>query len=177
MPRRPNNPARLEGPTQPYNPSHNFEASPAGGDNRPTIEDEARPEYQVGYRKPPERYRFKPGQSGNPRGGKRGPRKPTTTQILEQMGAVFIEPVEARLGDKVVKLARIVAATHALLQKAMKADVPAMRVALSILEQLRDLPVPTGSQDDVEEAAAAKEIEAYLRHRIGNTGEGLEGQQ
>lgn len=170
MPRHPKNPAPREDIAHGNNGSRDHSGDEA------TRAEEARPPYEVGYKKPPKRHRFKPGQSGNPRGGKRGPRKPTTAQILEQMGAVFIEPVEAKAGDKVIKLSRIVAATHAILQKAMKADVPAMRVALTILERLQTVPLPSGSDDVAEEAAAAKEIEAYIRHRLSQADE-LGGQQ
>jgi hypothetical protein len=48
-----------------------------GGDATPPVEP-ADQEYEVGYRKPPKQTRFKPGQSGNPKGRRKGVRNLTT---------------------------------------------------------------------------------------------------
>ena len=42
------------------------------GDRKPGKSLAARPGYEVGYAKPPKDTQFKPGQSGNPRVGRRG---------------------------------------------------------------------------------------------------------
>ncbi len=41
--------------------------------------------YDVGYRKPPKHTRFKPGQSGNPRGRPKGT-KNLKTDLIEELG-------------------------------------------------------------------------------------------
>ena len=47
--------------------------------------DEADDEYDVGYKKPPKRTQFKPGQSGNPRGRPKGT-KNLKTDLAEALG-------------------------------------------------------------------------------------------
>ncbi len=169
MPKHPDKPAQTDSDGLDEDPNPDTGPSAFGGAGDA-------PAYEVGYRKPPKNHRFQPGQSGNPRGGKRGPRKPTVDQILQAMGAVFSEPVEAKSGEKVIKLPRIVAATHAMMQKAMKGDVQAMRIALSILDKLHGLPVVSDGHDPATEAAASADIEAYLRRRLNDASKNGGGQ-
>ncbi len=57
--------------------------------------------YEVGYGKPPRHSRFKPGQSGNPKGRKRGS-KSTGTLLRE----ILDEKVVVREGNREKKLTR-----------------------------------------------------------------------
>lgn len=55
--------------------------------------------YEVGKGKPPRRYRWKPGQSGNPKGRK--PRANTKNETLNELLAALInEPVEVTIGGR-----------------------------------------------------------------------------
>jgi hypothetical protein len=59
----------------------------------PAVPDEEE-EYCVGYRKPPRRSRFKPGQSGNPRGRKKGSRG-LKNDLHDELNRV----IEVKIGD------------------------------------------------------------------------------
>jgi hypothetical protein len=48
------------------------------------------PKYKIGYKKPPEKYRFKPGQSGNPHG------RPKSTKNLTK---IIQEELDRRIFD------------------------------------------------------------------------------
>lgn len=51
-------------------------------------------DYEIGYCKPPRKYQFKPGQSGNPKGRPRKPKDPLTiddAEILRRLDDEIIE--------------------------------------------------------------------------------------
>lgn len=87
-------------------------------------------DYEVGYGKPPVATRFKPGQSGNPKGKKKKPKpetslKPVLKEVLE-------EPVTLN-GRKYTPMEVVV---RTLMNKAMKGD---MRAIKAIIELEREL--------------------------------------
>lgn len=51
----------------------------------------ARPGYEVGYAKPPEATRFRPGQSGNPRGRPKGAKNKRPTLHEERMKGIILD--------------------------------------------------------------------------------------
>ncbi len=70
-------------------------------DRRNRRTEEASPDYEVGYGKPPEHTRFKPGQSGNPRGRPKGT-KNLKTDLIEELS----EKIVVREGDQSQKVSK-----------------------------------------------------------------------
>jgi hypothetical protein len=97
--------------------------------------------YSVGYKKPPVHTRFKPGQSGNPRG--RPKRRPTERErlrkILEAKVTVTEDGKKKRLPLSEVILKQ-------LAKKAVSGDLPSMRLLLQAMEQFN---IGTKSDDGV----------------------------
>jgi hypothetical protein len=76
----------------------------------------------VGYGRPPMHSRFKPGQSGNPRG-----RKPKTTALIEQSAGILSEPVKTRDKAGRKQTLRMLEASYlALCKKALTGDRSAL---------------------------------------------------
>jgi hypothetical protein len=100
--------------------------------------------FEVGYGKPPQAHRFKPGQSGNPNGRPRGAKnkpkplnpanQPTDILILEEA----YRPVTIREGDKVIELPAIQAAVRSLAIAAMKGSRLSQRALSELVRQVED---------------------------------------
>jgi len=87
-------------------------------------------EYAVGYMKPPAANRFKPGQSGNPRGRTKG-RKNFRTEIAEILEA----PVTITEGGEQKRVTSRAATLMRLREKALKGDTKAMDRLLQLAAQ------------------------------------------
>jgi hypothetical protein len=81
-------------------------------------------EYEVGYRKPPKRHRFKPGQSGNPRGRK-------SRVAYEEDDLPFrrymMEQAVAKIGGKDRTVTKFEVVFFKLFQKAMEGDFKSIK--------------------------------------------------
>ena len=107
--------------------------------------------YEVGYRKPPKHSRFKPGQSGNPRGRTKGT-KNLKTDLMEELG----EKIVIREGDRSQKVSKQRALLKSVVNRAIKGDARAIGIALSTMMRLLD----TGEgAPDVEEVLGNDELE------------------
>jgi hypothetical protein len=97
-------------------------------------------DYEVGYGRPPRHSRFKPGQSGNPRGAKPGTRS---------FKAVVAEELQARIkvteGGRTRTLTKQQAIAKQLVMKAMRGDEKAFAKLAPFIVAL----------DSAEEATAA----------------------
>ena len=78
------------------------------------------PVYQVGYGKPPVTTRFKPGQSGNPKGRPKGA-KGLNTIVRETLGG----KLAVRTSEGTRKISKIEAVLQKTLEKALKGDARA----------------------------------------------------
>ena len=87
--------------------------------------------YEVGYRKPPKRTRFQPGQSGNPRGRPKGTNN-LKTDLMEELR----EKVLIREGDRSQKVSKQRALLKSVLNRAIKGDARAIGIALSTMMRL-----------------------------------------
>jgi len=76
--------------------------------------------YEVGYGKPPTATRFKPGQSGNPRGRPKGA-KGLNTIVRETLGG----KLAVRTSEGTKKISKIEAVLQKTLEKALKGDARA----------------------------------------------------
>lgn len=59
-------------------------------------------DYEIGYCKPPKKYQFKPGQSGNPKGRPRKPKDPLTIDDAEILRRLDAEEITVN-GDKITR--------------------------------------------------------------------------
>ena len=83
--------------------------------------------YAVGYGKPSESSRFKPGVSGNPKGRPRGVGNPGAIVY-----AILTEKVSVRIGDKVRRISKFEAILQHVATKAMKGDPKSIKVIMDL---------------------------------------------
>jgi Family of unknown function (DUF5681) len=81
--------------------------------------------YEVGYGRPPKHSRFKPGQSGNPQGRRKG-----TENLKTQLRDACTDLVPVRDGSKTRMVPAIVVVLRVLLNKAIKGDLRAIQLVL-----------------------------------------------
>ena len=102
-------------------------------DAKNSVSDEPARDYDVGYRKPPKHTRFKPGQSGNPRGRPKGT-KNLKTDLAEELG----EKIEIREGERSRKVSKQRALIKSQTNKAIKGDTRAAAFLGSMMMRLLD---------------------------------------
>lgn len=90
-------------------------------------------EYAIGYAKPPHHTRFRPGQSGNPRGRPRGTRN-LKTDLIEELG----ERILVREGDRARRVSKQRAVVKTLMARTLKGDARAANLLLSMMLRLLD---------------------------------------
>lgn len=100
--------------------------------------------FDVGYGKPPRHTRFKPGQSGNPKGRPKGTRN-LATDLEEELREI----VTIREGGRVKKFSKQRIMIKATMANSMKGSVPAFNAITALRERLLTVP---------EDEAAVKEI-------------------
>ena len=97
----------------------------------------ARPGYEVGYAKPPEANRFKPGQSGNPRGRPKGAKNKRPALSEERMKAIILDEayrtITVRDGDRNVTVPMAQAIMRSLAVNAAKGQHRAQRLFAELL--------------------------------------------
>jgi hypothetical protein len=102
-----------------------------------TFADGAKSEYEVGYRKPPRHSRFQKGQSGNPRGRKKG-----SVNTETALRKALLELITVRdAGGKTRKITKFEVACRQLANKAAAGDQRAFKLITQLLEKF-------GSDDD-----------------------------
>jgi hypothetical protein len=90
-------------------------------------------DHEVGFGKPPRHTRFQPGQSGNPRGRPKGT-KNLKTDLIEELG----EKILVHEGGQARKLSKQRALVKALFARALKGDVRAANLVVSMTMRLLD---------------------------------------
>ncbi len=125
-------------------------------------------DYDVGYKKPPKRTRFKPGQSGNPRGRPKDT-KNLKTDLMEELR----EEIVVREGDRPQKVSKQRALLKSVVNRAIKGDPRATAIALSTMLRLLD----TGEgAPDVEDGLFDDEL-AILRAFEARARRGRDGSE
>jgi hypothetical protein len=134
MPFRPINPPAPESETPlAVNPPPRKRGVPP-----PQIPDREKPDYEIGYGKPPERTRFKKGQSGNPKGRPRGAKGMNT--IVRDL---LTRKVAVRTPEGPKKMSRIEALFHKLIEKGFAGDTRAIELVAKHYQ--------AGVPDDIEQ--------------------------
>ena len=100
------------------------ELSAPSAEVRPDIEEVP---YPVGYKRPPKHTRFRPGQSGYPKG-----RKKKSRNLRSILNQVLSEDVKIRVGNRVRRMPTLEALVRTTVARAFKAD-PKAFVSLSFL--------------------------------------------
>jgi hypothetical protein len=92
----------------------------------------SRKSYRVGYGKPPKHTRFKPGQSGNPKGRPKGAQG-FTAELDRELKAI----ITVTENGQVIKLSKQRALVKSLLAKALKGDAKSVALILTHSNDLR----------------------------------------
>ncbi len=113
---------------RPAPPESNPDVLPPAPDPEPDPEpDDQGRDYNVGYGKPPLETRFKPGQSGNPKG------RPKRAKGLNTLArSALTEKVKVRTANGEKRMTRIEALLHKLMELAMKGNGAALANLLKI---------------------------------------------
>jgi hypothetical protein len=88
-----------------------------------------RPGYDVGYAKPPKATRFKPGQSGNPKGRPKG-----TGSLAQSLRKALFGRISVTENGRVKSMPALDAIMKAMRLKALKGDVRAAALLISLTE-------------------------------------------
>ena len=118
--------------------------------------------YRVGYGRPPLETRFKPNQSGNPKGR---PRRPQSLRAVVEK--VLEEKVEIRVGDRILRMSNRQAFARTAFRRAFNGDPKLLRALVLLMR------AEVGSEPPEDETAtrvsASDEaiLDAYLaRHGV-----------
>lgn len=142
-------------------------ASPTGGG-----------EYEVGYGKPPKHTRFKPGQSGNPKGRPKGA-KNLKTELLEELN----EKIDIREGGRTRRVSKQRALLKAQMNRGIQGNARSAQIIVTMAARLldadeHDADADTGlTEDEVDILAAYVDRErGRLAQQEANdeTAQGLE---
>jgi hypothetical protein len=105
------------------------------------------PEEEVGYGKPPKAHRWKPGQSGNPKGKRKGTKHLST--IVRELAEKSVVAQDAN-GER-RRLSRAEATLRVAFNKATRGDIRAIQVVLNLLKEY--MPEPDASDPSIPDAA------------------------
>jgi len=126
-------------------------------------------DYQVGYGKPPTHSRFKPGQSGNPKGRKKGVRN--LKSILEEE---LFRPVSVQEGGKRRTIPILSLVIRQSMAKAAKGETRAL-TALIPLVQRAGLITADEVAEAVTQAPLSTDEEALLLEALAEMKAEIEG--
>src|SRR5215469_546672 len=110
--------------------------------------------YDVGYRRPPKATRFKPGQSGNPKGRSKG-----SANLATDLSAELNEQITVREGGQARRLTKQRALIKSLTARALQGDVRATTALLALYARV--ICEPEG------ESAPIEEDELLIMRRFG----------
>jgi hypothetical protein len=115
---------------------------------------------KVGYRKPPAKTRFQPGQSGNPNGRPKG-----SVNLKTDLRSELSERIRIREGERSLKVSKQRAMLKALVAKALKGDARAANVVLTLVGKLFE-PEAVAEQVPALTSDDQAILERFLARRI-----------
>ena len=118
----------------------------------------------VGYRRPPMKTRFKPGQSGNPGGRRKNPRNVATALIAELQTKVTV-----RENGQDQKLPKSAAMAKALVARALKGDAKAFGHIMALLPDQFRVPEEAKPAPDISETERAV-LERFITRKVHERG-------
>ena len=105
---------------------------------RPLLQGPASSDHEIGYGKPPRQTRFKPGQSGNPRGRPKGAKNKLPALNEERLKCIILEEayrtIKVRDGEKHVSIPMAKAIVRSLALSAAKGSNRATQLFTAILQ-------------------------------------------
>lgn len=115
---------------------------------------------KVGYRRPPKHSRFKPGQSGNPRG-----RQKRDTTIVEALSDELRATITVQENGRQLRITKAETVAKSLVLKAAKGDTKAFALIMQLVpEQFRQ---GAESERETEITDAEKAVlESYLARKL-----------
>ena len=105
------------------------------------MSDDDKPDYKVGYKKPPLHTRFRKGQSGNPRGRPRGS-KNLSTLLTDALN----EPVVVTEDGKRRKISKRELGIRQLVNKFAMAEAQATKILLGLMQERDRLAAETSAE-------------------------------
>ena len=117
--------------------------------------------YTIGYCRPPAHTRFKPGQSGNPAGRRKG--QPSIGDLILREATRLVTVKNAGGIEKITKREALI---RQLFNKAMQGDLAAARLILPYIEPAAFTPDEDHTQDETGTLALTAKPDAETVRRI-----------
>lgn len=118
--------------------------------------------YEVGYKKPPQETRFRPGHSGNPKGRPQAP-KTVNDAFYRELDQMIL----VREGGRSIKMTVREALTKSMLNHAIKGNASMTRL---VLKHLSDNPPPPEIDPKAEEQNRAEDIKKVIDRLVEYVG-------
>ena len=139
--------------------------SPSGSVRDPAAETPDQ-EYKVGPGRPPKEYRFRPGQSGNPKGAKRKP-KSMAPDLKAALERALNKTIKLKQGEKERMVTMATAGIEQLVAQYVKGDHRARRDLVALADKL-GVDLTAGQQHAIQEVLATNHaaiLEAYVQRQ------------
>lgn len=121
-------------------------------------------EKKVGYRNPPRKSRFKPGQSGNPKG-----RPKHSSNIAVEILRELKQPVTVRENGRERVLTKGAALAKAVVSRALAGDARAFQFLMNALpDQFRAPETLQSAEAQTVSTAEAEILERFVARRLGS---------
>jgi Family of unknown function (DUF5681) len=119
----------------------------------------------VGYGKPPEATRFKPGKSGNPKGRPKG-----SLNLATDLSAELGEQITVREGGRQHRISKQRALVKSLMAKALQGDVRATTAVLALYARVISEPEDESRPIEEDELLIIRRFGPRLLKSLGKKG-------